>query len=105
MGLSTPAVFKALASSEWANGGVDTRSTMDPKALLGMHVDPSDASIEKYVNDLEPPAFQCLPDLKVSKASMSQRVVRVWCVGVGGVGGGGGGERKQRGGRGLVAGG
>mmetsp|Transcript_42203 Transcript_42203/g.112642 ORF Transcript_42203/g.112642 Transcript_42203/m.112642 type:complete len:458 (-) Transcript_42203:32-1405(-) len=67
VGLSTPAVFKALASSEWANGGVDTRSTMDPKALLGMHVDPSDTSIEKYVNDLEPPAFECLPDLKALK--------------------------------------
>ncbi len=60
IGLSTPAVFKAL--------DLDKLSKEDPRALLdaftsrmgkGQAVPP-----EFFVNDLEPPAFQCIPDLK-----------------------------------------
>ena len=55
VGLSTPAVFKAL--------DLDSRSTVDPLGLLGLHTMNADGD-DKYVNDLEPPAFACLPDLK-----------------------------------------
>ena len=54
VGLSTPEVFKAL--------DLDSRSTKDPLNLLGLHTMNADGD-EKYVNDLQPPAFSCLPDL------------------------------------------
>ena len=54
VGLSTPAVFKAL--------DLDSRSSADPLTLLGLHTMNAEGD-DKHVNDLEPPAFSCLPDL------------------------------------------
>jgi hypothetical protein len=54
VGLSTPAVFKALDLS--------TRSTENPLALLGLHTTGAEGP-DKHVNDLEPPAFSVVPEL------------------------------------------
>ena len=63
VGLSTPSVFKAL--------DYDLLSEMDPEDLLkdfkdnGVH-----ASAGSYINDLEPPAFTNLPELKELKEEL-----------------------------------
>jgi len=66
VGLSTPAVFKVI--------DLNALSKEDPRALLssfttllgkGQPVPPS-----LYINDLEPPAFQCIPLLKKIKDSL-----------------------------------
>lgn len=61
IGLSTPEVFKALK--------YDQLSTVNPKDLLDtfMKKGAVDASSDSYVNDLEQPAFDCLPQLKALK--------------------------------------
>eukprot|EP00624_Nannochloropsis_granulata_P006756 evm.model.NODE_51261_length_21574_cov_29.278948.3 len=66
IGLSTPAVFKAL--------DLNALSKEDPRALLSAFTtrlgkgEPIPPSL--YVNDLEPPAFQCIPRLKTIKDSL-----------------------------------
>jgi 4-diphosphocytidyl-2-C-methyl-D-erythritol kinase len=63
VGLSTPEVFRALA--------LGACSTRDPLALLGLHTTGA-AGDDKFINDLEAPAFQCIPalaDLKRKLAS------------------------------------
>lgn len=57
IGLSTPEVFRALK--------YDQLSTMDPEVLLDkfMTKGATDAGSDAYINDLEQPAFDCLPEL------------------------------------------
>ena len=57
IGLSTPDVFRALK--------YDELSTIDPEELLDtfMKNGAVDAGEDAYVNDLEQPAFDCLPEL------------------------------------------
>lgn len=57
IGLSTPEVFKAL--------DYDQLSTKDPEDLLKTFMEKGavDAGEDAYVNDLEQPAFDCLPQL------------------------------------------
>ena len=67
IGLSTPAVFQALK--------YDELSTVDPEVLLDRFlkkgaVDASDSDLDAYVNDLEQPAFDCLPELKALKEEL-----------------------------------
>jgi len=85
VGLSTPQVFKAL--------DLDSRSTADPLSLLGLHTTGAEGSgLDKFVNDLEPPAFACVPDLarlkeKLEKGygfpvvSMSGSGTSIFCMG------------------------
>lgn len=58
VGLSTPEVFRALDLS--------ARSSADPLFLLGLHTTGA-AGPDKHVNDLEKPAFQCVPALAALK--------------------------------------
>uniref|UniRef100_A0A7S2CPU7 GHMP kinase N-terminal domain-containing protein n=1 Tax=Octactis speculum TaxID=3111310 RepID=A0A7S2CPU7_9STRA len=58
VGLSTPSVFQNLDLS--------TRSTQDPLALLELHTSQK-PGVDKYVNDLEPPAFALVQPLRVLK--------------------------------------
>lgn len=66
VGLSTPSVFKALE--------YDKLSTLDPDALIlpsflnGIENVPG----EYFVNDLELPAFKCLPELRSLKEELLQ---------------------------------
>jgi 4-diphosphocytidyl-2-C-methyl-D-erythritol kinase len=56
VGLSTPAVFGALDLS--------ATSGSDPLALLALHTEEgADGHPDKFVNDLEAPAFACIPGL------------------------------------------
>ncbi len=59
VGLSTPSVFKAL--------NYDELSTLDPDQVLlpaFLNADGVETvSSENYINDLEPPAFRCVPEL------------------------------------------
>jgi len=57
IGLSTPEVFRAL--------DYDQLSTIDPEELLKTFMEKGavDAGDDAYVNDLEQPAFDCLPEL------------------------------------------
>ena len=64
-GLSTPLVFKTLAAS-----GYTSCSSADPKALLESFTSPSATPADMYINDLEPPAFECLPALDTIKAAL-----------------------------------
>ena len=63
IGLSTPAIFKAL--------DLDSRSTADPEQLLA-GLAARGASAEVCVNDLEPPAFAELPRLGELKDRLAQ---------------------------------
>ena len=67
LGLSTPSVFRAL--------DYDKLSDVDPDALLDAFLKGGVVAIDDghYVNDLEPPAFVCLPELKALK----DRLLRV----------------------------
>jgi 4-diphosphocytidyl-2-C-methyl-D-erythritol kinase len=66
VGLSTPAVFKALE--------YDKLSTLDPDTVLlpafrnGVDQVPN----EMFINDLEFPAFKCLPELEALKDELLQ---------------------------------
>jgi 4-diphosphocytidyl-2-C-methyl-D-erythritol kinase len=66
VGLSTPSVFKAL--------DYDELSTLDPeKVLLPAFLEADgveQVSGEYYLNDLEPPAFRCVPELLALKKSL-----------------------------------
>ena len=56
-GLSTPLVFKTLAAR------CTLRGDADPRTLLESFGDDARAPLSDYVNDLEPPAFECEPVL------------------------------------------
>lgn len=64
VGLSTPAVFKAL--------DYDKLSTVDPdEVLLPTFLKGIDqVDDEFFINDLEAPAFKCLPELKALKEEL-----------------------------------
>ncbi len=66
IGLSTPEVFRAL--------DYDQLSTMDPEDLLETFLRKGavEAGASSYVNDLEQPAFDCLPQLKQLKEELQQ---------------------------------
>ncbi len=59
VGLSTPQIFKAL--------DLDRRSTVDSKDILDNLCSGKWKDASNYVNDLEQPAFDCLPELKALK--------------------------------------
>ena len=59
VGLSTPQIFKAL--------DLDRRSTVDPKDILDDLCKGAWKHPGNYINDLEQPAFDCLPELKALK--------------------------------------
>jgi 4-diphosphocytidyl-2-C-methyl-D-erythritol kinase len=59
VGLSTPQIFKAL--------DLDRRSTTDAKDILDNLCSGKWKDASNYVNDLEQPAFDCLPELKALK--------------------------------------
>ena len=61
VGLSTPAVFKALQYDKLSE--LDAKETLLPAFLKGVDTVPD----EYFINDLEPPAFSCLPELKALK--------------------------------------
>ena len=66
MGLSTPLVFKNLDLTQLSK--VDPRDLLNSfseKLKAGLPVPP-----ECYVNDLEPPAFKCVPELQDIKESL-----------------------------------
>lgn len=64
IGLSTPAVFKALK--------YDELSDINPEELLSRFMERGavDAGVDAYVNDLEQPAFDCLPELGALKEEL-----------------------------------
>lgn len=62
IGLSTPTIFKAL--------DLDRRSTEDPKDILRGLCNDSKVLPKYVVNDLEQPAFDCLPELKQLKEDL-----------------------------------
>lgn len=64
VGLSTPEVFRALKYNQL--------STADPEVLLKRFLEkgPVDIEDDAYVNDLEQPAFDCLPELKRLKEEL-----------------------------------
>jgi 4-diphosphocytidyl-2-C-methyl-D-erythritol kinase len=66
IGLSTPEVFRALK--------YDELSTVDPEELLDtfMKNGAVDAGKDAYVNDLEQPAFDCLPQLGALKDELKE---------------------------------
>lgn len=66
IGLSTPSVFKALK--------YDCLSTVDPEELLNRFLENGvDAGgPDAYVNDLEQPAFDCVPELKALKEELKE---------------------------------
>ena len=59
IGLSTPQIFKAL--------DLEKRSTADPKSILSEIASRATLSRELVVNDLEQPAFDTLPELRLLK--------------------------------------
>lgn len=59
IGLSTPSVFKALDYDELSK--LDADKTILPAFLRADKVE--NVSSEYYINDLEPPAFRCVPEL------------------------------------------
>lgn len=61
VGLSTPAVFKALDYDNLSN--VNAEEVLLPSFLEGIEQVPD----ELFINDLEQPAFKCLPELKKLK--------------------------------------
>lgn len=74
VGLSTPAVFAAL--------DYDLLSQQDPERLLEEFITSrkkggvDDASLSScYVNDLEPPAFSCVPGLATLKEELQQEEI------------------------------
>lgn len=70
IGLSTPSVFKELDYSQ-------LRTDLDPQVLLDAFTGDSGTSVEAvedgyYINDLEPPAFRCVPALLELKEELLQ---------------------------------
>jgi 4-diphosphocytidyl-2-C-methyl-D-erythritol kinase len=68
VGLSTPSVFKALKYDELSELDADT--VLLPAFLNTDGVE--NVPAEYYVNDLEPPAFRCVPELGVLKESLQK---------------------------------
>lgn len=66
MGLSTPAVFKALEYDKLST--IDPDEVLLPAFLAGMDQVPD----EYFINDLEAPAFKCLPELQKLKEELLQ---------------------------------
>mmetsp|Transcript_4450 Transcript_4450/g.6272 ORF Transcript_4450/g.6272 Transcript_4450/m.6272 type:complete len:410 (+) Transcript_4450:16-1245(+) len=68
IGLSTPEVFRAL--------DYDALSQEDPESLLQRFLDdvdePNNVKSDAYVNDLEQPAFDCLPQLKLLREDLAK---------------------------------
>ncbi|KAL3760102.1 hypothetical protein ACHAWU_002173 [Discostella pseudostelligera] len=86
LGLSTPMVFKALDYNQL--------STEDPEVLLDTFLKDGVVRIDDkyYINDLEQPAFDCLPELKALKdellkvdgfdhVMMSGSGTSIYCIG------------------------
>ena len=67
-GLSTPLVFKTLAASEYSSC-----SDANPEELLRTFIEPTPTPADTYINDLEAPAFECLPELATIKESLLQK--------------------------------
>jgi 4-diphosphocytidyl-2-C-methyl-D-erythritol kinase len=87
VGLSTPAVFKAIDYGELST--LDPGNTLLPTFLQGIDNVPNDY----FVNDLEPPAFRCVPLLAQLKTEllsvdgfqhvmMSGSGTSIFCLGV-----------------------
>ena len=68
IGLSTPSVFKALNYDQLSS--LDADETLLPAFLEADGVE--NVSDEFYVNDLEPPAFRCVPELGKLKGSLQK---------------------------------
>jgi len=66
IGLSTPAVFRALEYDKLST--LDADETLLPAFLKGIDQVPS----EYFINDLEPPAFKCVPELQELKEELSK---------------------------------
>lgn len=66
IGLSTPSVFKALNYDELSE--LDPDETLLPAFVKGIEKVPS----EYFINDLEPPAFRCVPELQELKTELEQ---------------------------------
>jgi 4-diphosphocytidyl-2-C-methyl-D-erythritol kinase len=68
IGLSTPSVFKALNYDELSD--LDADEVLLPAFLNADGVE--NVPSEYYINDLEPPAFRCVPELGELKAQLQQ---------------------------------
>lgn len=68
IGLSTPSVFKALDYNELSD--LDADDVLLPAFLNADRLE--NVPAEYYVNDLEPPAFRCVPELGELKARLQQ---------------------------------
>lgn len=66
VGLSTPAVFRALEYDKLSD--LDAKETLLPAFLKDIETVPN----EYFINDLEPPAFKCLPELKALKDELCE---------------------------------
>jgi 4-diphosphocytidyl-2-C-methyl-D-erythritol kinase len=66
IGLSTPSVFKALEYDKLSTLDADTE--LLPTFLKGIDQVPN----EYFINDLEPPAFKCVPELSKLKEELLQ---------------------------------
>lgn len=66
IGLSTPAVFKALDYEKLST--LDADNELLPSFLKGIDQVPA----EYFINDLEPPAFKCLPELQKLKEELCE---------------------------------
>ena len=64
VGLSTPAVFKALDYDKLS--ALDASETLLPAFLEGVDKVPD----QFFINDLEPPAFSCVPELRRLKEEL-----------------------------------
>lgn len=68
IGLSTPSVFKALNYDELS--AIDSNEILLPAFLDSDGVE--NVPNKYYINDLEPPAFRCIPELGELKDSLSK---------------------------------
>jgi 4-diphosphocytidyl-2-C-methyl-D-erythritol kinase len=66
IGLSTPSVFKALEYDKLS--ALDPQKTLLPAFLKGV----DQVSDDMFINDLEYPAFKCVPELKELKDELLQ---------------------------------
>lgn len=69
VGLSTPSVFKALDYDELSDMDSD-RDLL--QAFMNSNGGVENVSKEYYINDLEPPAFRCVPELGKLKDSLTK---------------------------------
>ena len=66
IGLSTPAVFKAMEYDKLSS--LDPEETLLPVFLKGI----DNVADEYFINDLEYPAFKCVPELKELKEKLKE---------------------------------